>query len=91
LRCLASGQRRLARAVGCLPRKPRDDRDWADNVFRARAMAYDLGLWIGALDAVAEMGEESGDPGRAGAPAGQVRRQRPRWTASSRITSAWTA
>ncbi|MDR3473965.1 MAG: glycogen debranching protein [Devosia sp.] len=39
-----------------LPRKPRHDRDWADNVFREGLVAYDLGLWVGALDVVAELG-----------------------------------
>lgn len=36
-----------------LPVKPRHDRDWADNVYRAGHVAYDLGLWVGALDAAA--------------------------------------
>ncbi|WP_429932504.1 amylo-alpha-1,6-glucosidase [Agrobacterium vitis] len=36
--------------------KPRHDRDWADNVYRHGYVAYDLGLWIGALDAIAEFG-----------------------------------
>ena len=39
-----------------LPLKPRHDRDWADNVYREGAVAYDLGLWIGALDAIAVLG-----------------------------------
>ncbi|WP_206078327.1 GH116 family glycosyl hydrolase [Poseidonocella sp. HB161398] len=39
-----------------LPYKPRNDRDWADNVYRHGYVAYDLGLWIGALDAMAELG-----------------------------------
>jgi hypothetical protein len=38
-----------------LPVKPRHDRDWADNVFRAGLVAYDLGLWVGAADALAEL------------------------------------
>jgi glycogen debranching enzyme len=46
----------LAREGRGLPRKPRNDRDWADNVFREGHVAYDLGLWIGALDAIAAMG-----------------------------------
>jgi len=38
-----------------LPRKPvNNDRDWADNVYRSGYVAYDLGLWIGAVDAVAD-------------------------------------
>ncbi len=36
-----------------LPTKPRHDRDWADNVYRHGYVAYDLGLWIGALDVIA--------------------------------------
>ena len=40
-----------------LPVKPRHDRDWADNVYRSGFVAYDLGLWVGALDAVARLGE----------------------------------
>ncbi len=36
-----------------LPIKPRHDRDWADNVYRHGYVAYDIGLWIGALDVIA--------------------------------------
>jgi len=39
-----------------LPLKPRHDRDWADNVFREGLVSYDIGLWVGALDAVVEFG-----------------------------------
>lgn len=39
-----------------LPVKPRHDRDWADNVYRGGYVAYDLGLWVGALDAIAGLG-----------------------------------
>jgi glycogen debranching enzyme len=39
-----------------LPVKPRNDRDWADNVFRQGRVAYDLGLWVGALDALGRLG-----------------------------------
>jgi hypothetical protein len=46
---------RLAGPDG-LPLKPRNDRDWADNVFREGLVSYDLGLWVGALDAVAALG-----------------------------------
>jgi Glycosyl-hydrolase family 116, catalytic region len=42
---------------GVLPLKPRNDRDWADNVYREGLVAYDLGLWVGALDVVAEIGQ----------------------------------
>ncbi len=39
-----------------LPVKPRHDRDWADNVYRHGYVAYDVGLWIGALDVIATHG-----------------------------------
>ena len=32
-----------------LPIKPRNDRDWADNVFRGGAVTYDIALYYGAL------------------------------------------
>jgi hypothetical protein len=44
-----------------LPLKPRHDRDWADNVYREGLVSYDLGLWVGAMDVVAELGAKS-DP-----------------------------
>lgn len=47
-----------------LPVKPHNDRDWADNVVRGGVVAYDTGLWIGALDALASLGERL-DPGLA--------------------------
>ena len=51
-----------------LPLKPRQDRDWADNVFREGLVAYDLGLWVGALDVIADLGLAL-DPARAKAAA----------------------
>jgi hypothetical protein len=39
-----------------LPVKPRNDRDWADNVYRQGLVSYDLGLWVGALDVLARLG-----------------------------------
>lgn len=39
-----------------LPVKPRHDRDWADNVYRSGLVSYDIGLWVGALDAIVELG-----------------------------------
>lgn len=48
LDAIAERYRRLAGPDG-LPRKPRHDRDWADNVFREGHVAYDLGLWFGTL------------------------------------------
>ncbi|MGG7577408.1 glycogen debranching protein [Rhizobium sp. Nf11,1] len=47
----------LAGPDSVLPLKPRNDRDWADNVFRDGLVSYDLGLFVGALDAVARLGE----------------------------------
>jgi hypothetical protein len=47
-----------------LPRKPDHDRDWADNVYREGLVSYDLGLWVGALDALVAMGTTL-DPGVA--------------------------
>jgi hypothetical protein len=45
-----------------LPVKPRHDRDWADNVYRGGYVAYDLGLWVGALDAIAKLGARLDPP-----------------------------
>jgi glycogen debranching enzyme len=45
-----------------LPVKPRNDRDWADNVYREGLVAYDLGLWIGALDALARLADRLDPP-----------------------------
>lgn len=41
-----------------LPVKPRNDRDWADNVYRSGLVAYDLGLWVGALTRLAGLGAQ---------------------------------
>jgi glycogen debranching enzyme len=49
-----------------LPVKPHNDRDWADNVVREGLVAYDIGLWIGALDALATLGDRL-DPALAAA------------------------
>ena len=57
LKAIFRRYRRLS-GEGGLPLKPRHDRDWADNVFRAGFVAYDIGLWIGAADALAELGGE---------------------------------
>ncbi len=68
-----------ARYVGLsrdgLPAKPRNDRDWADNVYRAGHVSYDIGLWVGALDAIVELGRAQ-DPAlaaKAAATATEVR------------------
>lgn len=64
---------RYQRAAGDdgLPRKPHHDRDWADNVYRGGLVAYDLGLWVGALDGIAELGKVI-DPVRAGRAAAEA-------------------
>jgi glycogen debranching enzyme len=74
LQAVCERYRRLAGTDG-LPLKPRNDRDWADNVFREGLVAYDLGLWVGALDVAARLGEQL-DPlaaARARAEAAQAR------------------
>jgi hypothetical protein len=55
--CLKAVFRRYRRFAGdsALPVKPRHDRDWADNVHRGGLVAYDLGLWVGAANALAEL------------------------------------
>lgn len=57
--------------VDGLPAKPRNDRDWADNVYREGAVGYDVGLWIGMLDAIATLGHDI-DPDLAAAAARQA-------------------
>jgi hypothetical protein len=49
-------ERYVASSVDGLPVKPRHDRDWADNVYRGGYVSYDIGLWVGALDAIVELG-----------------------------------
>jgi hypothetical protein len=61
VRAIVERYARLADGRG-LPLKPRHDRDWADNVYREGAVAYDLGLWIGALDAVVVLGARLDPP-----------------------------
>ena len=46
----------LAGPYSVLPLKPRNDRDWADNVYREGLVSYDLGLFVGAMEAVARLG-----------------------------------
>ncbi|HUO12559.1 MAG TPA: hypothetical protein VMU37_07360 [Caulobacteraceae bacterium] len=53
--------RRLKGPEG-LPVKPHNDRDWADNVFRAGVVSYDIGLWVGALDVIARLGQAIDPP-----------------------------
>jgi glycogen debranching enzyme len=55
--------------------KPRHDRDWADNVYRGGYVAYDLGLWVGALDVVARLGAKL-DPDLAREAAAQAKAAR---------------
>lgn len=54
-------ERYAALCVDGLPRKPRHDRDWADNVYRAGYVAYDLGLWLGALEVISRLGDHDPD------------------------------
>jgi hypothetical protein len=54
-----------------LPVKPHNDRDWADNVYREGLAAYDLGLWVGALDTLARLGA-SIDPALAAEAAAEA-------------------
>lgn len=49
-------ERYVALSPDGLPVKPRHDRDWADNVYRSGLVSYDIGLWVGALDAIVELG-----------------------------------
>ena len=52
---VAAALERVHRSVDAsgLPVKPPHDRDWADNVFRGGHVTYDVGLYHGALVAVA--------------------------------------
>jgi hypothetical protein len=54
-----------------LPVKPRNDRDWADNVYRQGLVSYDLGLWVGALDVLARLGATL-DPAVAAQASGEA-------------------
>ena len=63
LRAVFERYDRLAGEDGAPP-KPRNDRDWADNVYRSGLVAYDLGLWIGAAEAMARL-ERERDPALA--------------------------
>ncbi|MCM2293280.1 GH116 family glycosyl hydrolase [Allorhizobium sp. BGMRC 0089] len=56
--------RRFDTAGNGLPQKPRTDRDWADNVYRHGYVAYNIGLWIGALDCLVKYGSDC-DPALA--------------------------
>lgn len=80
----------LARAGGGLPRKPRNDRDWADNVYREGLVAYDLGLWIGMLDAVERLGRRR-DPGLAAQAAASAAAGRAAIEAALWRPSGWYA
>jgi len=68
-------ERYVGLSANGLPVKPRHDRDWADNVYRAGHVSYDIGLWVGTLDAIAELGRVQ-DPdlaARATATGAEVR------------------
>jgi hypothetical protein len=53
-----------------LPIEPENDRDWADNVVRHGAVAYDVGLAYGALRAAADLTAGRGDHAEDGRAAG---------------------
>lgn len=55
LRAIDRRYAHLVRTGDDLPRKPRNDRDWADNVFRSGLVTYDLALYYGALLALANL------------------------------------
>ena len=55
LRAIEARYVRLDRDGDGLPEKPRNDRDWSDNVFRSGLVTYDLALYHGALAALAEL------------------------------------
>ncbi len=42
-----------------LPEKPRNDRDWADNVYRSGLVTYDVALYHGALRAIATLARDT--------------------------------
>jgi hypothetical protein len=44
-----------------LPEKPRNDRDWADNVYRSGLVTYDVALYHGALRAIATLARGTDD------------------------------
>lgn len=73
-----------------LPLKPRHDRDWADNVYRGGYVAYDIGLWIGALDAIAELGLAN-DPKLAHAAAATAKTARANLDAALLQPAGWYA
>ncbi|MGG7517745.1 GH116 family glycosyl hydrolase [Allorhizobium undicola] len=58
VRAIYNRYRALDKEGNGLPQKPRHDRDWADNVYRHGYVAYNIGLWIGALDVIATFGAE---------------------------------
>ena len=90
IRAVVERYGRLAEAGEGLPLKPRNDRDWADNVFRAGWVAYDLGLWIGALDASARMGDRI-DPDIATTARAQAGRARAQIEARLLTPQGWFA
>lgn len=81
---------RLAEAGEGLPRKPRNDRDWADNVYRSGLVAYDLGLWAGALDAIARLAATA-DPELAARARARRRSAAPRIVGALWLNSGWCA
>jgi hypothetical protein len=63
-----------------LPLKPRHDRDWADNVFRAGAVAYDSMLYLAALRSLEKLvGGRSAPRYKAALAAGEAALERELW------------
>jgi hypothetical protein len=74
LRLVADRYLGFAKAGSGLPLKPRHERDWADNVYREGAVAYDVMLYLGALRALARIeGADAGGSGRAASDQRQPR------------------
>lgn len=60
IRAIFHRYQRLAVEGSGLPRKPRHDRDWADNVFRVGDVSYIVGLWLAALRVIQRFGPQQG-------------------------------
>jgi len=75
LRAVFERYQRLRGPAGA-PLKPANDRDWADNVVREGLVAYDLGLWVGALEVLARLGQTR-DPELSAQAAQQASLARP--------------
>lgn len=90
IRTVFNRYRGFCRDGGALPLKPRHDRDWADNVFRHGFVSYDIGLWIGALDTIADLGQRI-DPVLAETAAAVARSARAELDAALLTADGWYA